>query len=82
MYGRLASTPALSTVKLEAKSHWGVVVLLGEVPEEGLSVQAERVASTVPGVVRVNNLILVVKSASKSEGSSPAEGALFMSRAD
>lgn len=79
---RLASTPALSSVKLEAKSHRGVVALLGEVPEEALKPQAEKVATTVPGVVRVNNLILVVKSASKSEGSSPAEGALFMSRAE
>ncbi|MDQ5872626.1 MAG: BON domain-containing protein [Acidobacteriota bacterium] len=80
--GRLASTPELSSVKLAAKSHSGVIALLGEVPEEALRLQAERVASTVPGVVRVNNLILVVKSASKSEGSSPVQGALFISRAD
>ena len=80
--GRLASTPTLASVKIEAKSHWGVVALLGEVPEESLKVQAESVASTVPGVVRVNNLILVVKSASKSGESSPPEGALLMSRAD
>ena len=79
---RLASTPALSSVRLAAKSHWGVVALLGEVPEEELRLQAETVASTVPGVVRVNNLILVVKSVSKSEGSSPGQGALFISRAD
>lgn len=79
---RLVSAPALSSLKLEAKSHGGVVALLGEVPEEGLKLQAEKLASTVPGVIRVNNLILVVKSASKSEGSSPAEGALFMSRAE
>src|SRR5688500_13377503 len=63
---RLASTPTLSSVRLEAKSHWGVVALLGEVPEEELRLQAEQVASAVPGVVRVNNMILVVKSASKS----------------
>lgn len=80
--GRLASTPELSSVKLAAKSHQGVIALLGEVPEEALRLQAETVASTVPGVVRVNNLILVVKSASKSEGSSPGQGALFISRAD
>jgi hypothetical protein len=79
---RLAATPALSSAKLAAKSHWGVVALLGEVPDESSKTAAERVASSVPGVVRVNNLILVAKSASKSEGSSPAEGALFISRAD
>jgi len=79
---RLAAAPALSSAKLEAKSHWGVVALLGEVSDESLKTAAERVASSVPGVVRVNNLILVAKSASKSEGSSPGQGALFISRAD
>lgn len=79
---RLASASALSSLKLEAKSHWGVVVLLGEVYEERLKMQAEQLATSVPGVVRVNNMILVVKGVSKSEGSSPAEGALFMTRAE
>ena len=79
---RLASTPTLSSARLEAKSHGGVIALLGEVPGEELKVEAERIASAVPGVVRVNNLILVVKSASKSEGSSPGQGALIISRAD
>lgn len=78
----LAANPALSTCGLEATSHAGVVALLGEVPEETLRVHAETVATAVPGVVRVNNLILVAKSASKSEGSSPGQGALFISRAD
>lgn len=79
---RLASTPALSSARLDAKSYSGVIALLGEVPDESSRTQAERVAGAVPGVVRVNNLILVVRSASKTEGSSPAEGALFLSRAD
>ncbi len=79
---RLASTAALSAARIDAKSYEGVVALLGEAPDEDSRLQAERVAGAVPGVVRVNNLILVVKSASKTEGSSPAQGALFMSRAD
>lgn len=79
---RLASTAALSAARIDAKSYAGVVALLGEAPDEDARLQAERVAGAVPGVVRVNNLILVVKSASKTEGSSPAQGALFMSRAD
>ena len=79
---RLASTAELSAARIDAKSYAGVVALLGEAPDESSKRQAERVAGAVPGVVRVNNLILVVKSASKTEGSSPAQGALFMSRAD
>jgi len=79
---RLAATAELSTVRIDAKSYAGVVALLGEAPDEDSRLRAERVAGAVPGVVRVNNLILVVKSASKTEGSSPAQGALFISRAD
>jgi hypothetical protein len=79
---RLASTAALSSARIDAKSYAGVVALLGEAPDDAARLQAERVAGAVPGVVRVNNLILVVKSASKTEGSSPAQGALFISRAD
>lgn len=79
---RLMSTTDLSSARIEAKSYAGVVALLGEAPDEDSRLRAERVAGAVPGVVRVNNLILVVKSASKTEGSSPAQGALFISRAD
>ncbi|HVE65458.1 MAG TPA: BON domain-containing protein [Thermoanaerobaculia bacterium] len=79
---RLASTQALSAARIDAKSYSGVIALLGEVPDEDSRIRAEKVAGAVPGVVRVNNLILVVKSASKTEGSSPAEGALILSRAD
>ncbi len=78
----LAASPGLSGVNVEARSHWGVVALLGEVPDEALRQEAERAATAVPGVVRVNNLILVVKGASKAEGRAPAAGALFIARAD
>src|SRR5512132_2366123 len=79
---RLAASPVLSAGKVEAKSHWGVVALLGEVPDESLRSEAERVASAVPGVARVNNLILVVQEASRAEGSAPANGTLLMARTD
>jgi len=79
---RIASTPALSAARIDAKSYSGVIALLGEVPDEESRTRAESVTVAVPGVLRVNNLILVVKSASKTEGSSPAEGALIISRAD
>jgi hypothetical protein len=79
---RLASASELSSLKLQAKSHWGVIALLGKVREERFKVQAGELATSVPGVVRVNNMILVVKGVSKSEGSSPAEGALLISRAE
>jgi hypothetical protein len=79
---RLASAPALSSARIDAASYSGVVALLGEVPDEDLKARAEKVAGAVPGVVRVNNLILVAKSASKTEGSSPGQGALIISRAD
>jgi hypothetical protein len=79
---RLAASPALSARKVEAKSHWGVVALLGEVPDESVRREAERVAGAVPGVARVNNLILVVQDASRAEGSAPAKGTLLMARTD
>ena len=80
--GELASVPTLSAARIDATSYSGVVALFGEVPDEDLKLRAGKVAGAVPGVVRVNNLILVAKSASKTEGSSPAEGALIISRAD
>ncbi|HEY3173349.1 MAG TPA: BON domain-containing protein [Thermoanaerobaculia bacterium] len=79
---RLAATSSLAGSRVEAKSHWGVVALLGEVPEEQLKREAEQVATTVPGVVRVNNLILVAKEASRAGGSAPPEGSLTIARAD
>jgi hypothetical protein len=80
--GELASVPTLSAARIDATSYSGVVALFGEVSDEDVKSRAEQVARAVPGVVRVNNLILVAKSASKTEGSSPAEGALIISRAD
>lgn len=80
--GELAAVQTLSAARIDATSYSGVVALFGEVPDEDLRLRAEKVAGAVPGVVRVNNLILVAKSASKTEGSSPGQGALIISRAD
>lgn len=81
---RLAASPALSgaNAKVVAKSYAGVVALIGEAPDEESLREAERAAAAVPGVVRVNNLILVVKGASRAAGSAPAKGALVIARAD
>jgi hypothetical protein len=79
---RLAAISSLAGSRVVARSHWGVVALLGEVPEEQLKREAERVATTVPGVVRVNNLILVAKEAWRVGGSAPPQGSLTIARAD
>lgn len=79
---RLAASPALSGSNVAAKSYAGVVALIGEAPDETVAREAEQVATSVPGVVRVNNLILVVKGASRAAGSAPAKGALVIARAD
>jgi hypothetical protein len=78
----LARAPALSTAKVEARSHWGVIALVGEAPDEESRREAERIAGSVPGVARVNNLILVVKGDSRAAGSAPATGALKLARTD
>jgi hypothetical protein len=79
---RLAHDPALSTAKVAAWSHWGVVVLVGEVVDENSKREAGRIASAVAGVVRVNNLILVVEGDARAEGSTPAKAALILARTD
>ena len=79
---RFAASPALSGSNLVVKSYAGVVALVGEAPDENVLREAEQVAASVPGVVRVNNLILVVKGASRAAGSAPAKGALVIARAD
>ena len=79
---RLAVVSSLAGSLVEARSHWGVVALLGDVPEESMKVEAEQVATAVPGVVRVNNLILVAKEASRAVGSAPPRGSLTIARAD
>lgn len=78
----LARAPALSTATVEARSHWGVVALVGEAPDEEAKREAERIAGGVPGVARVNNLILVVKGDSRTAGSAPPTGALILARTD
>lgn len=77
---QLAAVPVLSTAKVAARSHRGVVALLGEVPDEDSKLEAERIAGAVPGVARVDNMILVVKGDSRAEGSAPAGGALILAR--
>lgn len=79
---RLTSKAGLSRAKVQARSHWGVVALLGEVPEEQLKRDAGLVAVGVPGVVRVNNLILVVKGASQAKGSPLPADSLLIARTD
>ena len=73
---------ALSRAKVKARSHWGVVALVGEAPDEESRREAERIAASVPGVARVNNLILVVKGDSRAAGSAPPTGALILARTD
>jgi osmotically-inducible protein OsmY len=76
----LAAAPALSAAKVQARSHWGVVALVGEAPDEESRGEAGRIAGAVAGVSRVNNLILVIKGDSRAEGSAPATGALILAR--
>jgi len=78
----LAAAPALSGARVEARSHWGVVALVGEAPDEESRREAERIASAVAGVARVNNLVLVVRGDSRAEGSAPAKAALILARTD
>lgn len=57
-----------------------MVALVGEVPEEQLKQNAGQLAVAVPGVVRVNNLILVVKGDSQAEGSPLPVDSLLIAR--
>ena len=77
---QLATASGLSGVSVQARSHWGVVALLGEVPEEQQKRAAGQVAVSVPGVKRVNNLILVVKGDSQAEGSPLPADSLLIAR--
>lgn len=79
---RLAANPALATANIDARSHSGVVALVGEAPTEEARLEAGRVAHAVPGVARVDNLILVAKGDSRTVESAPATGALFIARTD
>ena len=77
---QLATTSELSGASVQARSHWGVVALLGEVPEEQQKRAAGQIAVAVPGVKRVNNLILVVKGDSQAEGSPLPADSLLIAR--
>lgn len=78
---RLTTADGLSASRVRARSHWGVVALVGEVPEEQLREDAGQLAVKVPGVVRVNNLILVVmKGESQAEGSPLPADSLLIAR--
>jgi len=55
---------------------------VGEVPEEQLKHEAGSLAVGVPGVVRVNNLILVVKGDSQAEGSPLPADSLLIARTE
>jgi BON domain-containing protein len=79
---RLTTTSGLSRARVRAKSHWGVVALVGEVSEEQLKHEAGSLAVGVPGVVRVNNLILVVKGDSQAEGSPLPADSLLIARTE
>ena len=79
---QLAAATELSSAKIVARSHSGVVALVGEVGDESIRLEAGRIASGVEGVTRVDNLILVVKGDSRAAGSAPATAALNMTRAD
>jgi osmotically-inducible protein OsmY len=79
---RLAADPALIDANVAARTHSGVVALVGEAPNDQARLEAERVAGAVPGVARVDNLILVAKGDSKAAASAPATSTLFMSRTE
>ena len=58
--GKLAADVKLSTLtNIEVNSTNGVVTLAGQVNDESDRIQAERVARSVDGVIRVNNELQV-----------------------
>jgi osmotically-inducible protein OsmY len=79
---QLASVPAIVAARVAARSHGGIVALVGEAPDENVRREAERVARGVPGVARVDNLILVVKGDPETGGSAPAKGAVLLARTE
>jgi hypothetical protein len=77
---QLATTAQLSSDSVQARSYCGVVALVGEVPKDEQKRAAGQAAIAVPGVVRVNNLILVVKGDSQAEGSPLPADSLLIAR--
>jgi osmotically-inducible protein OsmY len=77
---QLATAAQLSSETVQARSYCGVVALVGEVPQEQQKRAAGEAAIAVPGVVRVNNLILVVKGDSQAEGSPLPADSLLIAR--
>ncbi|MCA1581936.1 MAG: BON domain-containing protein [Acidobacteria bacterium] len=70
----------LDTHRLEARSYRGVVALLGQ-GQDGEAQEAQRAVLSVPGVVRVNNLVLS-RGSSTSSGFSRAKGAPIIARVE
>ena len=65
--------------QIEARCYRGVVALLGEADETEAR-EAQRVVSTVPGVLRVNNLVLY-EGSSTTSGFARAKKAPIIARA-
>jgi hypothetical protein len=65
--------------RIEARVYRGVVALLGEA-DESEAREAQRVVSAVPGVVRVNNLV-VNEGSSTTSGFARAKKAPIIARA-
>ncbi|MDQ2871300.1 MAG: BON domain-containing protein [Acidobacteriota bacterium] len=70
----------LDTQRFEARSYRGVVTLLGQ-GQDGEVREAQRAVLSVPGVVRVNNLVLSGGS-STSSGFARAKGAPIIARVE
>lgn len=70
------------TSQIEARSYHGVLALLGEVAREDEKARAETTVTRLEGVVRVNNLILVVGSAATAGGSASSKRAPLIARAE
>ena len=71
----------LRGARLEARSYHGVVALLGSVGGEADRRRAEAAIARLDGVVRVNNLILVVGEQPEAAAAAPAVGVPLISRA-
>lgn len=69
------------TSQVEARSYHGVLALLGEVAREEEKARAETSVRPLEGVVRVNNLILVVGSVAAAGGSSSSKRPPLIARA-